>query len=133
MSHVSLVQDLYAAFGRGDVPAVLGAFAANIEWREAEGSPYQPSGKAWVGPDSVLQNLFMRMGGDWESYTAQIQRFHDAGESVVVEGRYAGKHKQSGKILDCQFCHVWRIRDGKVASFQQYTDTARMQDVMNAR
>jgi len=133
MSNRQLVQDLYAAFGRGDVPAVLGAFAADIEWSEAEGNPYQRSGKAWVGPDSVLQNLFMKMGGDWESFTAQTQRFHDAGPMIVVEGRYAGRHKQSGKPLDCQFCHVWKIRDGKIASFQQYTDTAQMQDVMNAR
>jgi ketosteroid isomerase-like protein len=133
MSHVRLVQDLYAAFGRGDVPGVLGAFAADIEWREAEGNPYQPGGKAWVGPDAVLQNLFMRMGVDWEFFTAQTLRYHHAGAAVIVEGRYTARHKQSAKSLDSQFCHVWQIRDGKIASFQQYTDTAQWQDVMQAR
>jgi hypothetical protein len=35
----------------------------------------------------------------------------------------------TGKKLDAQACHVWKIRDGKVASFQQYVDTAQLQGV----
>ena len=133
MSRVRFVQDVYASFCRGDVPAVLGAFAADIDWRLAESHPYQPSGIPWVGPDAVLQNLFLRIGSDWDGFTVQPRRFHDAGETIVVEGRYTGRHKPSGKPLDIQFCHLWRIRDGKVAGFQQYTDTARLQEIMNAR
>jgi uncharacterized protein len=44
MSNVQLVQDVYGAFNRGDVPTVLGAMDPDMEWREAEGNPYQPSG-----------------------------------------------------------------------------------------
>jgi ketosteroid isomerase-like protein len=133
MSNVSVVRDVYAAFGRGDVPAVLGAFDAKIEWRQAEGNPYEPSGKAWVGPSAVLQNLFMRLGAEWDGFTVHPKVFHDAGNAVVVEGRYTGTYKSSGKALDCQFCHVWKIRDGKITSFQQYVDTAQVQSVMRAR
>jgi ketosteroid isomerase-like protein len=32
--------------------------------------------------------------------------------------------------MDVQVCHVWRFRDGKVASFHQYVDTAALQRVM---
>jgi ketosteroid isomerase-like protein len=130
MSQVSLVQDAYAAFGRGDVAAVLGAFDAKIEWRQAEGNPYQPSGTAWIGPDAVVQNLFMKLGGDWDAFTVHPKSFHDAGATVVVEGRYTGTHKVTGRALDAQFCHVWRIRAGKLASFQQFVDTAQLQKVM---
>jgi ketosteroid isomerase-like protein len=34
--HVTLVRTVYAAFARGDAPAVLGAFAPDIHWNEAE-------------------------------------------------------------------------------------------------
>ena len=51
---------------------------------------------------------------------------------MIAEGRYAGSHKGTGKALDAQFCHVFKLRDGKVTSFQQYVDTARLQDVMGA-
>lgn len=133
MSNVRLVQDVYGAFGRGDIAAVLGAFQPKMEWREAEGNPYQPSGKPWVGPEAILESLFMRLGGEWDGFKVHPKHFHDAGGTVVVEGRYTGKYKATAKVLDAQFCHVWRIGDGKIASFQQYVDTAQLQDVMKAR
>ena len=130
MSNVRLVQDLYAAFGRGDIPAVLGGFAPSIAWSEAEGNPYQPSGDAWVGADAVLENLFMKLGGEWESFTVHPGPLHDAGDVVVVEGRYTGTFLATKKRLDAQFCHVWTLRDGKIAKFQQYADTGQLQAVM---
>jgi ketosteroid isomerase-like protein len=128
-----VVRSVYKAMRRGDLPAVLAAMDATIEWREAEGNPYQPSGSAWVGPDAVQQNLFSKIGGDWDRFIVDPQRYHEAGDVVVVEGRYVAFHK-SGRNLDCQFCHVWRVGgDGKVQSFQQYIDTAKFQEAMGAR
>jgi ketosteroid isomerase-like protein len=42
---------------------------------------------------------------------------------VVALGRYGGANKATGKALDAQFAHVWRVKNGKLAGFQQYTDT----------
>jgi hypothetical protein len=61
------------------------------------------------------------------------KEFHDAGNTVVVEARYSGTHSGTGKNLDCQVCHVWGVRDGKLSSLQQFVDTAQLQDVMGAR
>ena len=133
MSHVQAAQDIYAAFGRGDIPAVLGMFHPEIEWREAEGNPYQPDGAAWIGPQAVLDRLFMRIGGDWDGFTVNVRRLHDAGDHIVMEGRYTGTSKLTGEALDAQVCHVLRFRDGKLLSFQQYVDTGQLQAVMAAR
>ena len=57
MSNVQLMRNLYDAFGRGDIAAVLGAMDPDMEWREAEGNPYQPSGAPWRGPDAIMQNF----------------------------------------------------------------------------
>jgi ketosteroid isomerase-like protein len=133
MSNVRLVQDVYKAFGRGEIPAVLAAFDPKIEWRQAEGNPYEPGGKAWVGPDAVLQKLFMRIGAEWDAFTIHTKQVHDAGDAVVVEGRYTGTFKPTGKALDAQMCHVWKVRDGRIASFQQFLDTAQLQAVMRPR
>ncbi len=133
MGNVETMQELYAAFGRGDIPTVLGAMDPNIEWREAESNPYEPSGEPWVGPDAVLENLFVKLGTEWEGFSANPKEFHDAGDTVVVEGRYTGTYKATGKPLDAQVTHIWRLRDGKITSFQQYVDTANLQDVMGAR
>ncbi len=106
---------------------------ADVHWSEAEGNPYQMSGKAWVGQDAIVQNLFMKLGTEWDAFTVHPKEFHDAGDTVVVEGRYTGTYKSTGKSADAQFCHVFKIRNGKLASFQQFVDTAQMQDVMGAR
>ena len=133
MSNVQLAKDLYEAFGRGDVGTVLGAFDPNIEWRQAEGNPYEPSGAAWRGPDAVTQNLLLRIANDWDGFTVTPKEFHDAGDTVVVEGRYTGVVKATNTTVDAQFCHVWRIRDGRLISFQQYVDTGQLQDAFGTR
>jgi ketosteroid isomerase-like protein len=131
MSNVQLLKDIYAAFGRGDIPAVLASFHPQIEWRQAEGNPYHMDGSAWIGPQAVLENLFVRIGAEWDGFTITIQKIHDAGEYVIIEGRYTGTYKPSGKKLDSQLCHVWRVQDGKLVSFQQYLNTAQLQQVFS--
>lgn len=133
MGNVEILQGGYEAFGRGDVPAVLGIFDPNIEWREAEGNPYKPDGKAWIGGDAIVQNLFMRLGTEWNGFTVHPNEFHDAGDTIVVECRYTGVHKATGKSIDAQACHVWKLKAGKATSFQQYVDTAQMQEAMGTR
>ena len=92
-----------------------------------------PSGEAWVGPDALLKNLFMRIGAEWDGFTVHTKSFYGAGDSVIVEVRYSGTYTPTGKSIDAQACHVWDIKNGKVSKFQQYTDTAQLQDALGAR
>jgi ketosteroid isomerase-like protein len=133
MDNVMLVRSLYEAFGRGDIPSVLGALSPGIRWYQAESNPYMPSGEAWVGPDAVLNNLFQRLGAEWDGFRVHPRSFHGAGDSIIVEGRYTGTYKPTGRSMDVQVCHVWDVKDGKLTRFQQYVDTAKLQEVMEAR
>jgi uncharacterized protein len=80
-----------------------------------------------------VQNLFIKPGTEWDGFTVHPKQFHDAGPTVVVEARYTGVYKETGRKLDAQVCHVWQISDGKVTSFQQFVDTGQLQDAMGAR
>jgi len=133
MDNVRVLKSLYEAFGRGDIPTVLGGMSPEIRWHEAESNPYMPSGKAWVGPDAVLNNLFLKLGAEWDDFAVHPKSFHDAGNSVIVEARYTGRYKATGKSMDTQVCHVWDVQGGKVTRFQQYVDTAKLREVMGAR
>jgi hypothetical protein len=132
MGNVEFVRSVYEAFARGDMPVVLGAMDPKIEWRQAEGNPYMPTGEPWIGPDAVLDNLFKRLATEWDGFTVHPKLFHDAGEIIVVEGRYTGSYKPTGKGLDAQVCHVWTLKGGKLTRFQQYMDTAKVQEVMGS-
>jgi len=133
MRNVDIISGLYQAFGRGDLPSVLELLHPAVSWHEAEGSPYHPGRNGWTGPDAIVENLFAKMGDDWAEFTVHPTQLHDAGDLVVVEGRYSGQHQATGKTLDCQVCHIWTVEGGKVTRFQQYVDTAQLQDVMGAR
>lgn len=133
MESKDIVSAVYDAFGRGDIPAVVELLDPQVHWHEAEGSPYHPGPNGWVGPDAIVANLFEKMGADWSEFAVHPRAFHDSGEVVVVEVRYAAAHAETGKLLDAQSCHVWTVRDGRVTRFQQYMDTAQMQSVMGLR
>lgn len=118
---LDLVQNVYRAFAKGDIPSVLGTLASNIRWTEAEGGPY---GGVFVGPDAVLENVFMKLGGEWDNFTAVPHEFIAEGSTIVALGEYSGAYKATGKSFKAPFAHVWKLEDGKAVSFQQYTDTA---------
>jgi ketosteroid isomerase-like protein len=120
--NVQVIRGLYEAFGRGDVPMVLGQMDQSIEWNEAENFIYADR-NPYVGPQAVLEGVFMRFGSDWDGFTVTPEEWLDAGDRIVVLGIYSGTHKATGRQVRAQFAHIWSMREGRVVRFQQYTDT----------
>ena len=120
-SNQELVRGAYQAFAKGDIPSVLSILAPTVHWAEAEGGPY---GGISIGPDAVLQNVFMKLGGEWDGFAAVPREFLADGSTVVALGEYSGTYKATGKSFKAPFAHVWKFENGKAISFQQYTDTA---------
>ena len=127
--NVEVVRGIYEAFAEGDVPAVLEKMDQSIEWNEAENYIYADR-NPYLGPQAVLEGVFTRLGSDWEGYTVAPEEFLDAGNRVVVLGTYSGMYKATGKEVRAQFAHVWGVREGRVESFQQYTDTKQFADAV---
>lgn len=125
--HSDTINSLYAAFASGDIPTVLAAFAPDISWTEAEGFPY---GGTYIGPEAVLQNVFMKLGSEWDGYAAVPHELIAEGETVVALGQYSGTYKATGKSFSAPFVHVWKFKDGGIAVFTQHTDTAVVQSAL---
>ncbi len=121
-ANLALVQSGYAAAAAGDMAAVMALLAPDIVWHEAETLPY---GGVHHGPEAVMQQIFAALGQDWSDYAAEPLRFIDGGDHVVVLGEYRGVHNLSGGTLQAPFAHVWRMADGRLVEFHQFTDTAR--------
>lgn len=119
-NNLDVVRSVYEAFANGNIPGVLAAFSPEILWTEAEGGPY---GGVYSGPESVLSNVFMKVGTEWDGYAAVPGQFVADGSTVVVLGEYSGTYTATGKSFKAPFAHVWKVEDGKVVSFQQHTDT----------
>ena len=82
VGHSETITSLNAAFARGDVPTVLAALAPDISWTEAKGFPY---GGMYVGHDAVLQNVFMKLGAEWDGFTVVPHELIAEAETVLVQ------------------------------------------------
>lgn len=127
VNNSEVIRSLYQALAKGDVPSVIGTFASNISWTEAEGFPYAGT---YVGPDAVLANVFMKLGTEWDGYSAVAHEFIAEGDTVVSIGEYSGTYRATGKSFSAPFVHVWNFQNGKITRFRQFTDTAIVQKAL---
>jgi hypothetical protein len=127
MTNKEIIAGLYRAFASGDIPALLGAFDEGIEWTEAAGFPY---GGTYVGAPAIVENVFLKLATEWEGYSAVPSEFVADGETVVALGRYSGKYRASGREMSVPFAHVWTLRGGRIVSFVQHTDTAKVAEAL---
>jgi len=72
------VKSMYAAFGRGDVPAVLAGMADDIEWHESLGMPY---GGVYRGGDAAVQNVFAPIATDVEGFAVVLEEVLGSGDA----------------------------------------------------
>ncbi len=121
MGNVEMVRAAYTAFEVGDVPTVLAALADDVEWTEAEGFP---TAGTYRGHDAVVQGVFMPLVQEYDGFTVKPESFIGEGDTVISLGWYEGMYKATGKVARARFAHVWQVRDGKVARFEQIVDSA---------
>ena len=120
--NIGVVQNGYAAFGRGDIPAFLSLLDANVEWK-TPGSSDLPTAGTRRGPAQVGEFFGTLVGIiDFEQF--EPQSFIADGDRVVVIGRETFKVKATGKSITGDWCHVFTVRDGKIVAFHEFLDTA---------
>jgi hypothetical protein len=122
VANADLTRRSYAAFERDDLDAVLADLAEDIVWEQAQGLPH---GGVYHGVDEVRRNIFDPLDEEWwDEFHAVPHDVIEGGEDVVVLGRYTGRAKGTGRVLDVPFVHVWTWRDGRAVRFRQFLDTA---------
>jgi uncharacterized protein len=130
MKNTDVIRAIYRDFAAGNAEPILESFTTDVEFRLAEGHPYRGSGGAWIGKEAVVKNFFAVAAPEWDGWSIGVEQMIETPDAVIVEGRYTGTYKPTRNAMDVQVCHVWRFRGGKVASFHQYVDTARLRAVM---
>jgi ketosteroid isomerase-like protein len=120
--NLRIVKQIYQCFASGDIPGLLALLSPDIEWNEAENFPYS-DGNPYRGPDAVLKGVFARVGNDWNSFAAHPAQIFDAGDTIIMFGRYSATHKATGRSMNPQVAHIWTLAGGKAVRFQQLVDT----------
>jgi ketosteroid isomerase-like protein len=98
MTNVEVVQECYERFKHGDVANLLAMFDPRIEFRLAEGHPYEVSGKPWIGGQEITLHFFTKAGPEWENWDVVIGEILEADSAVAVECRYSGIYKPTAEV-----------------------------------
>jgi ketosteroid isomerase-like protein len=120
--NVTLVQGLYAAFARGDIPAILEVMDPDIVWNVPKAPDY-PLGGIYRGPQSIASEFFGVIPTYYLELAATADHIVDDGDQVIVLGEYRGRGKASGTAFQVPVITVYGFRDGKWVRFQEYADT----------
>jgi len=99
--------------------------AGNISWTEAKGFPYAGT---YIGLDNITKNVFSRLGTEWINYKFTPEDYVAADDKVVAYGTYTGMYKLTGKAFTARVAHVWKLKDGKIISFEQFVDSKMVAD-----
>jgi ketosteroid isomerase-like protein len=125
--NLTTVRNIYAAFGRGDVPAILETLADEVRWEEWGDSFAQRAGVPWLearsGPDGA--GAFFGMVGTFDVKDFQVLDIIGGDRQVGVEVFIDAQTPGGGRLRDEEF-HLWTFNDeGKVVRMRHYTDTAK--------
>ena len=120
--NVTKVKAIYEAFGRGDVPSILGELAADVSW-EFEGPSQIPYTGLRHGVEQVV-GFFEGIADSEQNQKLVMNQYIVDGNSVVSVGRYSAAVKATGKFFTTPVAHVWEFRDGKVTRWSNYVSTA---------
>ena len=124
--NVQIVKDAYAAFGRGDAQAIVAACDDNVEWHAVKGAEgVAPHAGLRRGRAQVAQ-FFQQVGGTIDFQRFEPREFIAQGDQVVVVGEYEGSLRQNGTKMTSDWVMVFTIRDGRIARFREWTDSAQL-------
>ncbi|HEX8119220.1 MAG TPA: nuclear transport factor 2 family protein [Pyrinomonadaceae bacterium] len=118
-----VVQAIFEAFGRGDVPGVLSHVSEDVTWNAPGpgGVPYFGDRHGHAG----ATEFFVQLGTSVDFEHFEPGAFVAEDDRVVVLGRERGRVKGTGKTFDNEWALVFTFDDGgKVKGFQCYENTA---------
>jgi ketosteroid isomerase-like protein len=118
--NVQTIVKIYEAFGRGDVPYILGQMTDDVRW-VVHLDPVVP----WAGDFSTrarVGGFFSALNEHAETMLFEPKELIAQGDTVVSTGEYAFRARGSGKSSRGPWVFIWKLRDGKVYSYEQFHD-----------
>jgi ketosteroid isomerase-like protein len=99
--------------------------ANDILWTQ---NPGFPGGVVSRGISSIIENVFEANSKRWKYFSFERSSISVAHNTVLVEGLYIVQGHDARERASAATAHVFKIEEGKVISFQQYTDSKTLWD-----
>ena len=129
--NIGVVKQAYENFKTGNIEALLGQLSDDVEWRlpDIENVPFAGArrGRAQVA------EFFSTLAEVQDTRSFEPREFVAQGDKVVAFGTYEWAVKASGRTYGGDWAHAFTVREGKIAGFHEYMDTATAQAAFKQR
>ena len=124
--NVDVIKRMFEAFGRGDIPTVLGMLADDVKFQSPV-TRVEHVEISWSRPrkgrEEVAQ-FFKELTEKVQPEPFEVLETTAQGDKVVVEGRNKGSVRFTGRTYEHDWVMTFTLRNGKITSLQHYYDTA---------
>ena len=118
-SNVELITRMYREWNRGDLPALLDVFDAEVEVRPAL-STFLAS-MVYRGHDGI-RAWYAETNEPWAELQAEPERFIDAGERTVVVVALHARVPGGRVDVAAEIAHVVTIQEGRIMRLDGYDE-----------
>ncbi len=115
-----IVQAFYDAANRGDTEGFLGQLADDVTWTNIGSTKYSGT---YVGKNDLVAKLVEPLFGQLRAGIASTIHNVIAEADFVVVQLSGQSETKDGRPYNNTYCHVFRIRDGKIGEVTEYFDT----------
>lgn len=123
--NVRLIEDLYAAFARRDLPRIFSLLSPEVELVQSAELPW---GGRYRGHDGAKQ-FFAKLGAHLNS-TLSIERLINSGESVTAVGWTQGTVNATGRRYRVPVAHHWTVTAGSITRGEFLIDNPTMREAL---
>jgi ketosteroid isomerase-like protein len=122
---------LYSAFADSDGAALAGLLHSEFSGRVSVGMPFGVGGSV-DRPEQMLRDVWVATFAHFETAPRPDEYVVVGDDRVIVFGYYRGRGRATGRPYEAAFAHDITVRDDKIASLVQITDTKPWYDALTA-
>lgn len=122
---VQVVREVYDRYARRDFAGIFELLSPGIEVHQTDLLPW---GGQHVGHAGARR--FFALLAEYTDAMPTVSTCIEAGSDVAVVGRLVGTARKTGKTIEIDIVHVWKIEQERVARFTAYIDTPAMLEAL---
>ena len=125
MNNTETVQAVYAAFGRGDIQAILGLVTDDVDWNNTRVASNECPWNGNFSGKANLPGFFKAVADHLDIGVFTPQMFVASGPHVAVGLRIESRVRKNGTPLKNDVVHFWTFNDrGQISAYRHFNDTA---------
>ncbi|HEY7121301.1 MAG TPA: nuclear transport factor 2 family protein [Solirubrobacterales bacterium] len=118
-ANIEIVSRAFEAIGNRDIEALLRLYEPSAEFRPLTGTLVE-SGGYW-GHEGI-RAYFEEVDTVWDQMLPHADNMQSNGDLVIVIGGCIVRGRESGAETDNAMAWVFRVRDGRIASHQAFSE-----------